>query len=67
MEEEKNREIKEGVKKVFDVYSVLCGLITQAYPPTSLSLFSFVKEKKMCGWRGVGLKFSCNKITKISG
>lgn len=34
----KNREIKEEVKRVFEVDGVRGGLITQAFPPTSLSL-----------------------------
>lgn len=65
MEEEKI-EIKEEVKRVFDVYSVLCELITKAYPPISRSLFFFCDSRKICGWRGVGPKSSSNKIAKIS-
>lgn len=38
MEEKKNKGIKEEVKRVFEVDSVLCGLITQAFPRTSLSM-----------------------------
>lgn len=51
--------MEEEVKRIFEADSVLCGLITQAFAPTSLSPSVFKCVKKKYVWRGVGLKCSC--------